>query len=122
MIKETLLKFFKLDGLVNNLSSYVETRIALVKYELKEELSHTFARIAIGFIFALLLTLFLFFSSLSVAYILAESIGRIGAFGVVAGFYLLLMVLLYLFKNSISSNIENEIKKTITSKHDETGD
>ncbi len=122
MIKEKLLKFFKLDGLLNNLSSYVETRIELVKYELKEEMAHIFAHIAVGFIFALLLTLFLFFASLSVVYILAESIGRISAFGVVAGFYLLLMAVIYFLRNSISSKIDTEIKKKITSKKDETGD
>ncbi|MBX2960998.1 MAG: phage holin family protein [Cyclobacteriaceae bacterium] len=117
MIKETLLRFFKLDGFINHLSEYVETRIELLKYELKEDIARAMAKIAIAALIVLFLTLFIIFISVAVAYVLAESVGTYGGFGIVGGVYFLLMLLIIIFRDNISAKLESEIKKSFKHKH-----
>lgn len=116
MLKETLLKFFKLDGLIDNLSGYIETRIELLKYEVKEDIARAMAKVAIVALIVVFLTLFIIFISIAVAFVLAESIGTYGGFGIVAGFYLVLMLILVFFREPISHKIELEIKKSFRKK------
>jgi len=116
MLKETLLKFFKLDGLIGNLSGYVETRIELLKYEIKEDLARAMAKVSVVALIVVFLTLFIIFLSVAVAYVLAESVGTYGGFGIVGGFYFILMVALIFFRDQISHKIELEIKKTFKKK------
>lgn len=116
MLKETLLKFFKLDGLIENLSGYFETRIELLKYELKEDIARAMAKVAIVALIVIFLTLFIIFISIAVAYGLAESVGTYGGFGIVAGFYFLLMLILVFFREPISHKLEQEIKKSFKKK------
>jgi uncharacterized membrane protein YqjE len=114
MLKDTLLKFFKLDGLVNNLTGYVETRIELLKYEIKEDMAKAIARLSLVLLTALLFTFFLLFISVSVAIKLGEVWGNFVGFGIVAGFYLLLMLIIVLFRKPISKSLEEKIKTNIT--------
>lgn len=116
MLKETLLKFFKLEGLINNLTGYIETRLELVKYELKEDIARAMAKIAIVMVIALFFTLFLLFVSVTAAYLLAELVGVFGGFGIVAGVYLVLLLVVIFFREPISHKIEFEIKKTLRHK------
>ena len=116
MIKDTLLKFFKLDGLVNNLTGYVETRIELLKYEIKEDLSRTISKLALVILLALLFTFFLLFISVSIAIKIGESLGNFTGFGIVAAFYFVIMLILVLFRESISKSLEEKIKQHITHK------
>lgn len=116
MLKETLLKFFKLDGLINTLSGYVETRIELLKYEIKEDMAKAVSRLAMVLVLALFFTFFLLFISVSVAIKVGESLGNFAGFGIVSSFYLLLMLLIILFRNPISKALEENIKKHIIHK------
>ncbi len=114
MLKDTLLKLFKLDGLVNNLTGYVETRIELMKYEIKEDMAKAIARVSLVLLTALLFTFFLLFISVSVAIKIGETLGTFAGFALVAGFYFMLMLTIVLFRESISKNIEKKIKTHIT--------
>jgi uncharacterized membrane protein YqjE len=116
MLKETLLKFFKLDGLVNNLTGYVETRIELLKYEIKEDMAKAIARMSLVLLTILLFTFSLLFFSVSIAIKIGESIGSFAGFAIVAGFYLTLMLIIVIFRESISKNLENKIREHITHK------
>jgi uncharacterized membrane protein YqjE len=116
MLKDTLLKFFKLDGLVNNLTGYVETRIELLKYEIKEDTAKAFARLALVLLTALFFTFFLLFISVSVALKIGETLGTAIGFTLVAGFYFVLMLIIVLFRDSISKALEEKIKEHITHK------
>lgn len=116
MLKETLLKFFKLDGLVNNLTGYVETRIELLKYEIKEDMAKAIARLSLVLLTILLFTFSLLFFSVSIAIKIGESIGSFAGFAIVAGFYLTLMLIIVIFRESISKNLENKIREHITHK------
>ncbi len=114
MLKDTLLKFLKLDGLVNSLTGYIETRIELVKYELKEDIAKAIAKVSILLFLALLFTFFILFSSVAVAIKIGESMGSFAGFGIVAGFYLLVLLVILLLREPISKNLEKKLKDIIT--------
>jgi uncharacterized membrane protein YqjE len=116
MIKETILKFLKLDGLIGNLTGYFEGRIEIMKYEIKEDVARGLAKVSVLMLAALLFAFFLIFISVAVAFKLSESMGEFYGFGIVATFYLLLLIGIVLFRNSISKNLEKKLKNLIIQK------
>jgi uncharacterized membrane protein YqjE len=114
MLKDALLKLFKLDGLVNNLTGYVETRIELLKYEIKEDMAKAISRLSLVLLTAMFFIFFLLFISVSIAVKIGETLGTFVGFGIVAGFYFVLMMIIVLFRESISKSLEEKIKKHIT--------
>lgn len=122
MIKETLLKFFKLDELMAHLTEYIETRLELVKYDLKEDLTRAISKGTIVLTIAGLITLVVFFASISLAFLLSEWVGLHTGFAIVAGLYLVVMIVVIIFRDPISHKVEQEIKKTLHKHHENTGD
>lgn len=116
MITETILKFLKLDGLVSNLTGYVEGRIELMKLEIKEDLARGLAKVSLIILAALLFTFFMIFISVAVAFKLSESMGEFNGFGIVAAFYLVFLVGIILFRNPISKSLEKKLKNLIIQK------
>lgn len=116
MIKETILKLLNLDGLVSNLTGYVEGRIELMKHEMKEDVARGLAKVSIIMLSALLFAFFLIFISVAIAFKLSESMGEFTGFGIVAAFYLLLLIGIVLFRNAISKNLEKKLKNLIIQK------
>lgn len=114
MLKETLLKLFKLDGFVNNLTGYVETRLELLKYEIKEDMAKAIARLMLVLLTAMLFTFFMLFISVSIALWIGDEIGTVAGFGIVAGFYFMMMLIIVVFRDSINKALETKIKKNIT--------
>ncbi len=106
-IKETILKFLRLDHLVDNLSGYVESRVELLKLEVREEMSKVVSHgLMIGVLF-LLAMLFLVFLSIGLAnYISFTYNTSYSGYWVVAGGYGLLFVMLLLFRKKISHFFE----------------
>jgi hypothetical protein len=116
MLKETLLKFFKLDGLVNNLTGYIETRIELMKYEVKEDIAKAIAKASILIFLAVFLIFFLLFASAAVAHKIGESLGSFAGYGIVAVFYFILLLLVVILREPIGKSLEKKIKNTIMQK------
>lgn len=116
MITETILKFLKLDGLVSSLTGYVEGRIELMKFEMKEDLARALAKVSLIMLAALLFTFFLIFVSVAIAFKLSESIGEFNGFGIVAAFYLVFLAGIILFRNPISRSLEKKLKNLIIQK------
>ena len=116
MLKETILKFLKLDGLVNNLTGYIETRIELMKYEVKEDMARAISKISILIILSIFFIFFLLFASAAMAHKIGESLGSFAGYGIVAGFYLVLLLLIVLFREPLSSRVEKKIKDIIIKK------
>ena len=114
MLKETLLKLFKLDGLVNNLTGYIETRFELLKYEVKEDIAKAISRLALVLLAAMLFTFFLLFISVAVALVIGDELGTVAGFGAVAFFYFIAMLIIIVFRDSIKKALEEKIKKNIT--------
>ncbi len=116
MLKETLSKFFKLDGLIDNLTGYLETRIELMKLEIKEDIGRGIAKVILLLGVVSFFTLFVFFISMAIAYKIGESFGVFEGFTIVAGFYFLVGMLLFLFKNPLTEKLEKQITESMQSK------
>jgi protein-S-isoprenylcysteine O-methyltransferase Ste14 len=116
MLKETLLKFFKLDGLVNNLTGYIETRIELMKYEVKEDMAKALAKVSILLLLAVFFVFFLLFASAAVAHKIGESLGSFAGYGIVASFYFILLLLIIILRDPISKGLEKKLKNIIMQK------
>ena len=107
MLKETLSKFFKVDSLLDNLGGYVETRVELLKVEVKEDLSKGLAQgvayLFIAFVFALFIT----FLSIGVALVLSEKLGNYAGFFIVGAFYLVIGFVLWSVRDKMTASLEN---------------
>jgi len=106
VFKESILKFLKLESLVENLTGYVETRIELTKMEIKEDIAKGVSKILLFMLMGAVFTLFIVLISVAIAHLIAKSIGPFGGFAVVAAFYLLLSILLFAFRETISQRLQ----------------
>ncbi len=113
MWKESILKLLKLDGLVANLTGYVETRVELLKLEIREEIAKAIARMTVLVLVMATISLFILFFSVSVALLIGEYLGFFEGFLIVSGFYLLVAILVLLMRKSLSDTMEKELLKKL---------
>lgn len=113
MWKESILKLLKLDGLVANLTGYVETRVELMKLEIKEEIAKSLAKLSVLVIVIASLSLFVLFFSVSIALLIGERLGFFEGFLIVSGFYFFIAVLVLLMRKSLSETLEKKLMEKI---------
>ncbi|QOI96445.1 MAG: phage holin family protein [Flammeovirgaceae bacterium] len=116
MLKDTILKFLKLDGLVNNLNDYVETRLELLKYEIREDVAQALAKASIFLVLMLLAGLVVVFLSVAAALLLSIYVGSAAGFAIISGVYLLVIIIIVLTRNRLTHTIEEDIKKHLKKK------
>lgn len=116
MLKDSILKFLKLDSLIENLTGYVETRIELTKMEIKEDLAKGLSKVALFLLLGAVLSLFVVLISIAVAHLIAKSLGPFGGFAVVAGFYLLLGLLIFAFRRPIIEAFQEQLVQIMKKK------
>lgn len=113
-IRDTILKFLKLDNLIEHASGFIENRIALLKFELREEVASVLSRSLIyGFalVFGLLL---LFFTSFGLANYLNDVLqSRYVGYWIVAGIYFLLTLILFILRRPIEKSFEKHFMDLI---------
>lgn len=96
-----LLKLLKLDSLIHNLTSYMETRIALVKAEAKDDIMKAMRAAMIYGAIAVLALFFVLFLSFTIALAFNALLDSwFWGFAIVTGFYLIGLVVLYSLRNS----------------------
>lgn len=106
MFKDSLSKFFKVDSLLSNLTGYVETRVELLKIEVKEDLAKSLAQ-AITYLFiSFILALFLTFVSIAVALLIGARLGNFAGFSIVGLAYLITGLILWLSREKMISKLE----------------
>lgn len=100
-IKDRILKFLRLDGIINNLSGYLETRVALVKIEIREEVASILSKglmlmviFMVGFMFLLFLCIGL------AAYLNTVLESPFGGYMIIAVFFGLLLSILLIFRKT----------------------
>ncbi len=113
MLKDTVLKFLKLDSLVEHITGYVEARIDLMKVEIQEAVSKVLSKALVSVVIIAFLTLFVLLISMALAFKLGESIGAFGGFALVAGFYLIIAIIAFLLRDAIASAIETKLQEVI---------
>lgn len=106
VLKDSVLKFLKLDSLIENITGYVEARIELTKLELKEDVAKTLSKVLLFILMGAVFTLFIVLISVAVAHLIAESLGASAGFAIVAGFYLLVSVLIFAFRETIGEKLQ----------------
>jgi hypothetical protein len=116
VFKEGIAKFLKLDSLVEHLTGYVETRIEIMKYDLKEDLSRILSKVSVFVVLLLIGMFFLFFISIAAALEIADHLGGFAGFGIVGLFYLVVGIVVFVSRESIGTKVEREIKEVIKQK------
>lgn len=116
MWKESILKLLKLDGLIGNLTGYIETRVELVKLEIREDIAKAVARLTVLAVVLAVLSLFILFFSVSIALLLGEYLGFFEGFAIVAGFYLLLTIIIVALRRSVSVALEEKLMEKLRKK------
>lgn len=106
MLKDTLSKFFKVDSLLSNLTGYVESRVELLKVEVKEDLARSLAQAATYLFIAFILALFLTFMSIALALLLSARLGSVAGFSIVGGVYLVTGGILWLSREKLIAGLE----------------
>ena len=107
MFKDTLSKFFKIDSLIENLTGLVETRVELVKIELKENLAKGLAQAVAYLLIAFILALFITFLSIAVALVLSAQLGNFAGFSIVGLVYLIAGLILWSSRKKIIAKLEH---------------
>ena len=101
--KSRLFKFLKIDSIIENLTGLIEARLALAKLEIKEEVAKVGARIIAGVVFAFLAVMIVIFFSMALSTYLNTILeSRWAGYGLVTGFYFIVLVLLIVFKVHIA--------------------
>ncbi len=112
-IKDILFKLFKLENIAFNLTGYVESKLELFKLEIRTDVTKALSRAMTLIFLALLAFLFLLFLSLGLAYLInsffeAQYVG----FFVIALFYGIVFVSLYINRKALTSTMEEQILKS----------
>lgn len=106
-IKDTILKFLRIDNLANNVTGYVETRIKLLKIEIKEDVVKVLSKSLAQATIILSAFLFTMFFSIGIAeYINTLFINSFEGYLIVSGAYLLLFLLLLIFRKPLNRVFE----------------
>lgn len=116
MLKETILKFLKMDSLIDNVTGYIEARIELMRIEIKEEIAKGLAKALVTVVMIAVFTLFVLLISMAAAHKVGESIGMFGGYACVAAFYLFVGLLVFLFRNPITEKLEKQLEERMKKK------
>jgi hypothetical protein len=116
VLKDSLLKFLKLDSVIENLTGYVEARIELTKMEIREEIAKALSKVALFILMGAVFTLFVVLISVAFAHLIGKYIGAFGGFAAIAGFYLLLGLLLFAFRNAINEKLQEYLAENMKKK------
>ena len=108
------------DSLIGNLTGYLDTRIDLVRLELQQKMSSALVGIIHGVTLALLGLLFIVFVSIFAGLALNSAMdSAYWGFGIVAGFYLLLLILVLIGADKATfQGVANKILKDTIYKSD----
>ena len=112
--------FSKIEELAGHLKEYINTQIDLAKLTAAEKISSVLAGIIAGAIAAMVFIFVLVFGSLATAYALSAWIGTgYAGFLIVAGFYLLLGIVVWLARERLIRVpiMKNIIRELFKDKH-----
>jgi Protein of unknown function (DUF1469). len=116
-IKDTIFKFLRLETLVESVSGYIETRVQLVKLEIREEVVKVLSRGIILIAISFLAVLFLLFVSIGLAqYLNSIYADAYTGYWMVAGGYGVGLLIVILLRKPIDRNFEKHLTEIIKRK------
>ncbi len=114
--KKGILSFLGVSNVLEQLKALVDTRVKIIKLELKDELAKFFSNALISLLLINILLFFIFLLSVGVCIYVGELLQSyyLGFF-IVAGFYLFLFILLLIFKDKtgLKEFFEKELNKLL---------
>jgi hypothetical protein len=116
MLGNSISKFFKLDSLISNLTGYFETKVELVKVELKRDIAEGLGKAITYLLLAFTVAMVLMFLSLGVGFVLAGVIGNFLGFGSVALFYLVIGLVLFANRDKLNRKFTKELSENLNKK------
>jgi hypothetical protein len=116
VFKESIAKFLKLDQVMERLTDYVESRIELLKYDVREEGAKIISQLSVFLILLFAATFFLLFMSIALGFALTRYVGMFWGFAIVSIFYIFVGIAIYAKRKSLADKIESEIKKLVKHK------
>lgn len=116
MFGNSISKFLKLDHLIENLTGYVETKVALIKVEVKQEMAEGLGKAITYMIIAFAFAMMLLFISIGIALVLAARFGNLTGFGIVAFFYLVVGIVLVANRETLNKKFSNQVSQTTKKK------
>jgi uncharacterized membrane protein YqjE len=106
-LKDALFKFLHLDGLIGNVTGYLESRLELYKLEVREDIAKALSRAMVYGILGLFGFLFLIFLSIGLAHFINSYFyDAYPGYWIVAGIYAVAFLLFLIFKKDIDKNFE----------------
>ena len=94
--------FLKLDNIIEHFTALMESRITIAKIEFKEEMAHILSRGVVSFLMVFMGILCFLFLNVALALILGGVLGNTSyGFLLISGFYLVIFVILFLFKDQL---------------------
>jgi hypothetical protein len=118
MLKETLLKFFKIDGLIENISGYIEARAELLKIEVKEEITRSMAKLSFILAVTICFLIAIIFMSVGLAFYIGQLINPVVGFLIVGALYFLGGIVISYNKEAISHRLEKKNKRNSEAKEE----
>lgn len=116
-IKDTIFKLLRIDNLVDNVSGYVDTRVKLLKIEIKEDVAKVLSKGLMSGALMIIFVIFLFFISFGLAQFLNTLLGNsFEGYLIVAGIYLLILMLFLIFRRSIDKKFQDYFNEIIRNK------
>lgn len=114
---ESILKFLRLDTIIEHLMGYVQDKVELVKAELREELTKALGQALLVGTIVLTGFMFLLFISLGLAQnITASGYPAYVGYYLIAGLYAFLIVICVIFRKSIYGYFERALRGMIKRK------
>jgi len=117
-IKDKILKFLRLDGIISNVTGYVESRVALMKIEIREEVAGILSRglIVMGiFLVGFICLLFLCIGLANYLNMVLES--SFAGYMILALFFGLLLLTLLVFRKALFRMLEKRFEEMIKQRH-----
>jgi hypothetical protein len=106
-IKDSIFKFLRLDNLIEHLSGYIETRVELIKIEIREEIAMVISHaLTVGVLFLLGLLFLVFFSIGAALFLNGYFNSSSAGFWIVSGIYGASGLIMAFFHKSIGRFFE----------------
>lgn len=116
-LKDKILKLLRLDGLIDNLSGYVEARLELYKLEIREDIAKVLSKALVYLAITLFAFMFLMFFSVGLAQFLNRYFTEPSAgYWIVAGVYGVAFLVFLVFRKDIDKNFERHFMDIIKRK------
>ena len=111
-IKDAIFKFLKVDSLIANFSGYIESRIALFKIEVQEDIARVLSKALVYALLMFFAFLVLVFFSIGLAqYLNKFFVYSFAGFWIVAGIYLLIFIICLALQKSFNKKLEKNFNE-----------